>query len=453
MGKKKKNKNPFMVFHKKINNVDSETVVSKNPEDKSGDINNVSDNQTISLELIQQKIPQHVVAPLENAKQQDGKLLCSKCDESLHKVENMIIITDGKNGIFGLNSYYCSNCDMIYVNEEDVLEIDEFLPNNSIEKIKIDVLSNFKHYIEKAANIESLHNEAILRNMLDKINEVKEDTAFKIVKGKTLPSVCPICDRVFAFQKDLLLLYRDDDTEEYYLKGCYCKNCGLIYIEDNQLLEYMEAGLSTVNLLEVFINREPDEDDAAASLLEKELASGKTLYIHRGNIVCEKKHHDVISVTAEVPVGNSDEIVQININYCKDCHKCFINDTVYEQYRDKGILPAIRLARVKSDGTYPSEYETELAPEGPLHLLGYNVTQKDDYSDAYRQRLLGNIMDYGALSKHKVENYLSTFIKKGLGQKNKAIAVSKWKKDLEFVEHYKINRQAKVKITAVKPYK
>ena len=115
-------------------------------------------------------------------------------------------------------------------------------------------------------------------------------------------------------------------------------------------------------------------------------------------------------------------------------------------------MPAINLAKVKPNGTYPSEYETERATESPLHLLGYNVGQADDFSDAYRQELLGRIMDCGALSKYRICSYLELFISQGRGRRNMNMAVSKWERDLNFVEHYHINQQERVRIISIQPY-
>lgn len=372
---------------------------------------------------------------------------CPMCENKLLKLDNIIIITDKKDCCYGLNCYYCSKCHILFIDEKELLIIRDHMSGNSA---KVAVLSNYERNLKNNEKIPPTR-EAILRDLLDVIN-VKNNSKYKIAKAESLPKQCPVCDRVFPYYRNVLTVRREDDSKDFVLRGCCCRKCGLVYVEEESLFGLHIAGMAKDSIVEAEVNDLSEEEKQAIERLPNELADGKILYIHRGKIICDSNGHDVISVTAEVPVGSTGETVEININYCLTCDRCFINNTVYEWYRNNGLLPAIRLARVKQDGTYPSEYETELAEESPLHLLGYNVSRQDDYSDEYRQHLLGEIMDCGVLSKHQIENYLSLFIQTNSSRENMKLAVSKWKKDLEFVEFYRINRQARVVIKTIKPY-
>ena len=404
------------------------------------------------VDLIQTHLKDFEVSLYERIMSQDEEI-CTNCWYPLQSLENMIIIKDNNERYFGVNAFYCLRCHHIYLDNSELEVVEDQLDEEYFETLAVYTLKNFEHNIDADIVEEETRGEATLRNLLDRINIVNEKKHCKFVKAKKLPLKCPVCDSKFIYSDEVAVLYRNDDVNDYPLRGCFCSGCGeVIYIEEASLIECLAAGVTIDNLLEVIIDNESEKNSEIVEMLEGKFIDGETLYIHQGNIICDKKKHNVISVTAEMPAANTGEIVQININYCCDCDKCFINETVYEEYRSKGLLPAVKFVRAKADGTYPSEYETDLAPESPLHLLGYNVSQKDDYSESYRHHLLSNIMDCGVLSKHRIEYYLTMFIKKSMSQKNMALAVSKWKTDLEFVENYDINRQVKVKIQSVQPY-
>ena len=444
---KKKKKNLFFVFHKRIDGNASETLKSQSSIVSNQAAQAISNDSVEKLfDQIQNKLSgwSSVLFELDSEKEHQT---CKYCANELEKADNIIVISDSKGNSFGVNGYYCTNCKQIHIDRRELIEIEKDLNGNNINTLKIVLLNNYLHNIELQSGGALPDSESLMRDLLDKMNSVNEDSYYKIVKNKELPQNCPVCDRSFDVSDNALKLRRGDNAEEYTLKGHYCQYCGLLYVKEESLLNCINDGMNADNLLEVIINNELDE----RRRLENELADGKILYIHKGNIICEREHHDIVSVTARVPVVNNSGIIEINVNYCRDCDKCFINNNLYEHYRTNSNLPAIRFARTSENGTFPDGFSTNWSDESPLHLLGYNVSQADGFSDAYRQNLLARIMDYGAMTKQEIGSYLTFFISRAENQANMKTAISKWERDLQFVENYKINRQPKVKVIGIEP--
>lgn len=83
----------------------------------------------------------------------------------------------------------------------------------------------------------------------------------------------------------------------------------------------------------------------------------------------------------------------------------------------------------RSMASFPERAERSL-----LYELGYSVAQESGLSDQYRRDLLENIIRSGQMTKGQVSNHLYYLIKINGKKGTNDIAVSKWKRDLEFVK-------------------
>lgn len=92
---------------------------------------------------------------------------------------------------------------------------------------------------------------------------------------------------------------------------------------------------------------------------------------------------------------------------------------------------------------------TKLAQKSLLMQYGYNVSQVCDISDKKRQDILKFIIDNKILSKNEVISYLNFFISQKQGISNMGQAISKWKKDREFIEKYHIEKYEEVEIKSI----
>lgn len=85
-------------------------------------------------------------------------------------------------------------------------------------------------------------------------------------------------------------------------------------------------------------------------------------------------------------------------------------------------------------------------------IIGYNVSQKDDFSSSERQYILARVMYDKIMSKGEVIKYLAFFIRRNGAKGGNEIALSKWQEDLVFVQEYNINIQPKTVISKIKKY-
>lgn len=176
--------------------------------------------------------------------------------------------------------------------------------------------------------------------------------------------------------------------------------------------------------------------------------SDDILYIYKGNIRCHRDAHSIIQSTA-VLHNKTDNEIELNVEYCKECKKFILEYTLFEQYRNRyGAL--IGNFRIAANGEFNGEYD--LAEESPLMLSGYNVGQKDGYTSRERHYILARIIHDGIMDKGDVIRYLSYFIRKNGAKRGNEIALSKWEEDLAFVQGYKKSIQPRAIISDIKKY-
>lgn len=178
------------------------------------------------------------------------------------------------------------------------------------------------------------------------------------------------------------------------------------------------------------------------------VGSGATLYIYKGKIMCHRHNHPLVSATAIIH-DEQDREVELDVEYCSICKRYMINHTSYEQYRQRyGLL----IGKLKMISSNSAGGEFEMASESPLKLCGYNVSQTEGLSATARKFLLAKIIHDKIMTKLDVIHYLEHFINM-LGVKpENALALEKWRDDLDFVHKYNKNIQPKVYIEKMTKY-
>lgn len=173
-----------------------------------------------------------------------------------------------------------------------------------------------------------------------------------------------------------------------------------------------------------------------------------TLYICKGKIQCLKQSHSIICVTAKVPTIDN-ELVTLNVNYCRDCQKFFLDYVEYENYCQiyHGLIGKFQLVTAG----YKMDFNNR-KPESILRLCGYSVSCNSFLSTKDRQKILKSIIDNKILQKHQLAHYLSVFIITNGKRTGNEIARKKWKEDLDFVESYEMNTQPIVYIDNIQKY-
>lgn len=172
----------------------------------------------------------------------------------------------------------------------------------------------------------------------------------------------------------------------------------------------------------------------------------KVLHVLKGRSMCARKKHNIINVTGSL-VSLRRKTVILNVSYCKKCQRYFIYADDFVKYTASNgpLIGHLSFDSIKGN----KNGMMDLAEESPLHMCGYSVNQQKKFTDDERHIILANIMNYNIMKKQEIIDYLHFYIN-NLGRRaNMKIAVSKWIKDLDFVNKYKINKQKKVNIHRV----
>lgn len=175
------------------------------------------------------------------------------------------------------------------------------------------------------------------------------------------------------------------------------------------------------------------------------VGTGATLFIYKGKTRCQLEKHPIFSAVAILYDGDGKEI-ELDIEYCSLCDRYLLSYTSFELYREKYNILIGKLRMVTAD-----QYgEFCLAPESPLKLCGYNVSQESGLTVSERKYILAKIIHDGIMSKIEVVHYLEHFINMNGAKLENAIALEKWCEDLDFVHKYNITTQPIVYIKEIK---
>lgn len=157
----------------------------------------------------------------------------------------------------------------------------------------------------------------------------------------------------------------------------------------------------------------------------------KLLLIHSSLLTCYSRQHKLEQRTIRFK-SVEDRQVAIVVEYCYDCQKYFISEQKYKSYLSSYKTLPIRLAYT-SDGTY--KYTESWDSKSQLNLCGYNVNANIGFSESYRQAVLKTVVDRKILNKSEVIKYLEFYINFHGRKPGMEHAVTKWKKDLNYVRN------------------
>ena len=220
------------------------------------------------------------------------------------------------------------------------------------------------------------------------------------------------------------------------------------YSQQQKLLQLQQLLQLTNELMSDVRELKKNVEECEKKVNQKTFNIHDILYIYKGNIICHRNNHNIIQATAILHNQTDKEII-LNVEYCTQCKKFFLDYTSFEQYRERyGAL--IGNLRLVTNGEFTGSYE--LAQESPLHIIGYNVGQNDDFSQSERQYILARVLHNKIMSKGEVIKYLTFFIRRNGAKVGNELALSKWKEDLAFVQEYDINIQPRAIISEIKKY-
>ncbi len=172
----------------------------------------------------------------------------------------------------------------------------------------------------------------------------------------------------------------------------------------------------------------------------------ETLYIYKGEPNCRRNKHTISQATAWLFTFNDREI-ELNVDYCKECRRFFINYSTYMYYREKygALLGNLDLEYYKG-GEW---LDATLAEMSKLNLCGYNVGEEDSYTNEQRQYIISTIISRGIMEKRDVIRHLEHFIRVNGRRRGNERALSKWKADLEYTLKYDADKQKQVYLSHI----
>ncbi len=212
----------------------------------------------------------------------------------------------------------------------------------------------------------------------------------------------------------------------------YVKYCELEELL-NEINNRKEELLNEINNRKEDLLVENEERKKQREESNPKFKNSTILYIHKGSIKCLNNKHEI--VMAQVAVPSIDGEIRINVYYCTECHKFFLDRNSYDMYRKKYKFLPIIFSLVSDDGEYISKTKgtIERSSDSPLSLCGYTVNKKENLSAEKRQRILRFIIEQGILSKEQVLRYLNLFIEVNGSNDNMYEATCKWNADKEYV--------------------
>ena len=283
-------------------------------------------------------------------------------------------------------------------------------------------------------------------------------------------SICPYCRRELQQNYTHAVPYSSEGR--VFIRGASCDHCNAFYTEDKWSIDYLrkmasgkatgyaiiddfqdwseEQILSTIDeegfqQTSAGVQEEVIKKPIEKSINQPILSSRSTLYVYRGRIRCEQIHR---LTQYRAYIDALDTSFRFLVFYCQDCRKFIMK---YDDY--EGYLQRYRFFPIKVQ--YFSYQECDnynnRADYSPLSLMGYTVRADIGLSQDRRQSILAYIMDHEVLEQREVLNYLEMFIRDSKNRPERAMAVSKWRTDKEFVLAYKLSQQPEVIIVTLVP--
>jgi hypothetical protein len=126
--------------------------------------------------------------------------------------------------------------------------------------------------------------------------------------------------------------------------------------------------------------------------------------------------------------------------YCSTCSKYIILNADYESLKYFGVLLCKQQSfeKIIESESNESRYR-DWNDASELRLLGYTVNAKDNLLDEQRHVILCTAIESGIYKVESLRSFLLLLIKSKEDKWNYSGAVSKWKRDVEFISNLEDN--------------
>lgn len=236
------------------------------------------------------------------------------------------------------------------------------------------------------------------------------------------------------YQNGLLALYKDLEKRKYKL----------IFFDGKQgLVQKLTKIMELRKAIEGQIDNRKVKKDIIPS----------TGFLVRTNMFSCIRNHNVEDIIAVFRVLNSQgRIIQVEAPAakCKKCKVFYIHEYIFQKILTYGT-PLCQVISEKQylNGSYLN-MNPGMAQKSLLKICGYSVSATEGLTDQERQRILESIVENGIMTRHEIIQYLNYFISMRKNQsRDMSEAISKWKKDVFFVENMSITGLSRYEVKTV----
>lgn len=161
----------------------------------------------------------------------------------------------------------------------------------------------------------------------------------------------------------------------------------------------------------------------------------RNVIVHDKFDECILEGHDYIDVEAIVPVYKLNGVtdVKIKARHCKTCGAYYISNFTYADLKENGTILCKVVTKKEYNNFIKNTEFANLDFQSILAITGYTVNAQDNLSDSCRQAILDRAIHDGIYTKQKAINHISFLIKLNEDKANMSSAVSKWKRNREFL--------------------
>ena len=154
---------------------------------------------------------------------------------------------------------------------------------------------------------------------------------------------------------------------------------------------------------------------------------------------CLNSKHTLETVTAVLRVVSkyNSEIIEVKTPafYCPECNEYILLKKDFLRIKKSGAILCPILDRTKDQKPINPYFSYD--SESRIHMLGYNVSKKDNYTYRQRQLILANIMENHNIPKNEIIALIDANISTHEYRDGFEDAVAKWEVDRRFVFNYK----------------
>lgn len=173
---------------------------------------------------------------------------------------------------------------------------------------------------------------------------------------------------------------------------------------------------------------------------KQETHNNITAIVLSNNKLCFCGNHKIIDVCVIIKVATKfGKVTNVEIPgaFCPACNQYIILKKDYILAKNKGVL----LCQIEDKTPqYKLKHKNNFCHENEsrIHMLGYNVIKKYNYTQFQRQMILANIIENTDITVHEILSIIDMNIARHQSQFNYSDAVKKWEQDRNFVVNYQL---------------